>query len=101
MVRFRCVCWLAASFVVVSASVARAAPPDENSVHDLVFRNGTVYDGSGQKPFPGDIAIDAERITYVGPHRALHGRTEIDIKGQAIAPGFVGVPRRGISVHHK
>jgi N-acyl-D-amino-acid deacylase len=91
MVRFRCVCWLAASFVVGSASVARAAPPDESSVHDLVFRNGTVYDGSGKKPFPGDIAIDAERITYVGPHRALHGRTEIDIKGQAIAPGFVNM----------
>ena len=91
MVRIRCVCSLAASLVVGSASVARAAPPDDNSVHDLVFHNGTVYDGSGQKPFTGDIAIDGERITYVGPQRALHGRTEIDIKGRAIAPGFVNM----------
>jgi N-acyl-D-amino-acid deacylase len=85
------VCSLAASLVVIGpASVASAAPTD-NSVHDLVFRNGTVYDGSGRKPFAGDIAIDADRITYVGPQRELHGRTEIDIQGQAIAPGFINM----------
>jgi N-acyl-D-amino-acid deacylase len=91
MVRFRRACSLAASLVVIGpASVASAAPTD-NSVHDLVFRNGTVYDGSGRKPFAGDIAIDADRITYVGPQRELHGRTEIDIQGQAIAPGFINM----------
>src|ERR1700738_1105571 len=91
MVRSRRVCSLAASLVVMgSGTLANAAPPD-SPVHDLVFRNGTVYDGSGQKPFAGDVAVDADRITYVGPHRALHGRTEIDIKGQAIAPGFVNM----------
>jgi N-acyl-D-amino-acid deacylase len=85
------VCSLAASLVVIaSAPLARAAPPD-NSIHDLVFRNGTVYDGSGQKPFAGDIAIDGDRITYVGPRRELHGRTQIDIKGQAVAPGFINM----------
>src|SRR5258708_528057 len=91
MGRFHPVCSLAASLVVIgSASPASAAPPD-NSIHDLVFRNGTVYDGSGQKPFVGDIAIDADRITYVGPRRELHGRTQIDIKGQAVAPGFINM----------
>src|ERR1700692_3047430 len=91
MVRFHPGCSLAASLVVIgSASLASAAPPD-NSIHDLVLRNGTVYDGSGQKPFAGDIAIDSDRITYVGPHRELRGRTEIDIKGQAVAPGFINM----------
>jgi N-acyl-D-amino-acid deacylase len=91
MVRFR-VCSLAVSLVVSgSASLAGAASADGNPVHDLVFRNGTVYDGSGQKPFAGDIAIDADRITYVGPRRELHGRIEIDIKGQAVAPGFINM----------
>ena len=27
-------------------------------MHDLVIRNGLVVDGSGGKPFIGDIAID-------------------------------------------
>jgi N-acyl-D-amino-acid deacylase len=90
MFRFHPVRSLAASLAIGFASVACAAAPD-SSVHDLVFRNGTVYDGSGHKPFTGDIAIDADRITYVGPGGGLHGRTEIDIKGQAVAPGFINM----------
>ena len=39
----------------------------------------------------GDVAIDADRITYVGPHRESAARTEIDVKGQAIAPGFINM----------
>ncbi|HEV7443224.1 MAG TPA: D-aminoacylase [Steroidobacteraceae bacterium] len=90
MVRLRRVCSMGVSLVVIgSASLAGAAPTD-SSIHDLVFRNGTVYDGSGQKPFAGDIAIDGDRISYVGPGRQ-HGRTEIDIKGQAVAPGFINM----------
>ncbi|MFL6601187.1 MAG: amidohydrolase family protein [Steroidobacteraceae bacterium] len=77
--------------VIGSGSLANAAPTTDSSVHDLVLRNGAIYDGSGQKPFTGDVAIDADRITYVGPRRELHGRTEIDVKGQAVAPGFINM----------
>ena len=92
MDRLRRVCSLGVGLLVIgSASLVSAAPAAGSSVHDLVFRNGTIYDGSGQKPFTGDIAIDADRITYVGPLRELHGRTEVDIKGQAVAPGFINM----------
>jgi N-acyl-D-amino-acid deacylase len=77
--------------VIGSASLASAAPAEGSAVHDLILRNGTVYDGSGQKPFVGDIAIDGDRISYVGPRRELHGRTQIDVKGQAVAPGFINM----------
>ena len=30
--------------------------------HDLVIRNGTLYDGSGGPPVTGDIAIDGDTI---------------------------------------
>ncbi|MEA3180599.1 MAG: N-acyl-D-amino-acid deacylase, partial [Gammaproteobacteria bacterium] len=60
-------------------------------VHDLVLHHGVVYDGSGQPGHPGEIAIDGDFITYVGPERGLHGRKEIDVKGQAIAPGFINM----------
>ena len=92
MDRLRRVCSLGVGLLVIgSASLVSAAPAAGSSVHDLVFRNGTIYDGSGQKPYMGDIAIDADRITYVGPLRELHGRTEVDIKGQAVAPGFINM----------
>lgn len=70
-----------------SAGSALGAP----AIHDLVIRNGTVYDGSGGKPYVGDVAVDADRIVYVGPHSDLQGRTEIDARGQAVAPGFINM----------
>jgi len=78
-----------ACFALTLASGMAAA--EDTATNDLVLRNGTVYDGSGKAPYRGDVAIKADRITYVGPHRALTGRTEIDVKGQAIAPGFINM----------
>jgi N-acyl-D-amino-acid deacylase len=60
-------------------------------VHDLVFRNGFIVDGTGRPGYAGDVVIDADRITYVGPHQDFQGKTEIDVKGQAIAPGFLNM----------
>jgi N-acyl-D-amino-acid deacylase len=92
MSRFRGFFPLAASLLVASSAVpAFAASPAPHAAHDLVFHNGIVYDGSGAPPYSGDVAIDADRISYVGPRHDLHGRTEIDVKGQAIAPGFINM----------
>ena len=59
--------------------------------HDLVLRNGYIVDGSGRPGYAGDVVIDADRITYVGAHQAFTARTEIDVKGQTIAPGFINM----------
>ena len=75
---------LAASLVAAAGSVWAAAP----RVHDVVIRNAVIYDGSGGKPYAGEVAIDGDRIAYVGPWRA-QGRSEIDAHGQAAAPGFI------------
>ena len=92
MIQFCCVRFFSALGVVsaVLASTASAAPNDQ-AVHDLILRNGTIYDGSGRAPYRGDVAIDADRITYVGPHADMSARTEIDVKGQAVAPGFINM----------
>jgi N-acyl-D-amino-acid deacylase len=83
------------AFVVGFACLAgqtQAAPPvPPSAVHDLVLRNGMLYDGSGSAPVRGDLAIDGDRISYVGPQRELRGRTEIDAQGQAVAPGFINM----------
>ena len=73
-----------------SAADATAASSGK-AVHDIVLRNGTIYDGSGRAPYRGDVAIDADRIAYVGPHIDASARTDIDVKGQAIAPGFINM----------
>jgi N-acyl-D-amino-acid deacylase len=75
---------LAAALAGGGAASAAGTP-----VHDVVIRNALIYDGSGGKPYSGDIAIDGDRLAYVGVHRALEGHQEIDAHGQAAAPGFI------------
>lgn len=57
---------------------------------DLVVRGGTIYDGSGGDPYPGDVAVAGDRIARVGrvPGR---GTREIDATGLAVAPGFINM----------
>jgi N-acyl-D-amino-acid deacylase len=88
--RARSFAFLGVALAAVPAA-ALGAPAETAALHDIVLRNGTIYDGSGKSPYPGEVAIDADRITYVGPPRKLSARTEIDVKGQAIAPGFINM----------
>ena len=52
--------------------------------HDLVIRGGTIYDGSGGTPYTGDVAVDGQMITELGPAGSLHGKAEIDAGGLAV-----------------
>jgi N-acyl-D-amino-acid deacylase len=88
--RARSFAFLGVALAAVPAAVL-GAPAETAALHDIVLRNGTIYDGSGKSPYAGDVAIDADRIAYVGPPRKLSARTEIDVKGRAIAPGFINM----------
>jgi N-acyl-D-aspartate/D-glutamate deacylase len=81
------------SFAVVCASLlhAGAAPAAEPAPFDLILRNGTVVDGSGNPWFVGDVAIRGDRIAAVGRGLAGPARREIDVKGLVVAPGFIDV----------
>ena len=35
-------------------------------MYDLIIKNGTVYDGTGDKPFIADIAIKGRKIEAIG-----------------------------------
>ena len=78
-------------FAANLALAAAEAPAAAGKVHDVVLHGGSIYDGSGGKPYPGDVAIDGDRIAYVGPKRDWVGRIDIDVHGQAIAPGFTNM----------
>jgi N-acyl-D-amino-acid deacylase len=81
---------LAMSFAA-NLAPATAATSLNPATHDLVLHDGLIYDGSGGTPFPGEVAVDGDRIVYVGPERNLAGRIDIYVHGQAIAPGFINM----------
>jgi len=59
--------------------------------HDVIIRGGTIYDGTGAPGVVTDLAIDGDRITALGDLGDLHGRSEIDATGLAVAPGFINM----------
>src|SRR5256886_8977692 len=59
--------------------------------YDLLIRNGTIYDGRGRAPVVGDGAINGDRIAAVGKRTDARGKTEIDARGLAVAPGFINM----------
>jgi N-acyl-D-amino-acid deacylase len=59
--------------------------------YDIILRGGTIYDGSGDEPFQGDVAIQADSIAEIGAAGTLSGKTVIDVTGLAVAPGFINM----------
>ncbi|MFS0773219.1 N-acyl-D-amino-acid deacylase family protein [Sphingomonas sp. 1P08PE] len=78
---------LAALPAIALATVGAANP----ARYDVVIRGGTIYDGSGGKPFTGDVAIKGDRIVAIAPRIDARGTTEVDAAGKAVAPGFVNM----------
>lgn len=68
------------------ASLSAAAPN-----YDLLVRNGTIYDGSGGKPFPGDVAIKGDKIAAIGKLKNAKASRVIEADGLAVAPGFINM----------
>ena len=54
---------------------------------DLVLKNGSFYDLVSGQVIASDIAICGDRI--VGTCGTYHGKTEIEIAGQIVVPGFI------------
>ena len=62
----------------------------EMHINELVIRYVNIVDGSGKKPFLGDIAIDEGKITKVG-EVINSGKKEIDADGNLVSPGWVDI----------
>lgn len=59
--------------------------------YDVIIRNGTVYDGSGNESYQADIAINGDVIVKIGDLKDSHAKNEIDASGLAVSPGFINV----------
>jgi N-acyl-D-amino-acid deacylase len=58
---------------------------------DLLIRNGTVIDGSGQPGRPADVGIRGDLIVAVDPLPNATAETVIDATGKVVSPGFIDV----------
>jgi len=76
------------AIAAVCGLLAACSPP---ASHDLILRGGDIYDGSGGDPFVGDVAIDGDTIVALGDIGGASAAVEIDVKGLAVAPGFVNM----------
>ncbi|HCR53766.1 MAG TPA: aminoacylase [Cytophagales bacterium] len=57
--------------------------------YDLIIKNGTVYDGSGNPPVQSDVAINNDKIVKIGNLTNAKAKKIIDASGLAVAPGFI------------
>jgi N-acyl-D-aspartate/D-glutamate deacylase len=77
--------WAVAAALLLAGGVR----PADEAPYDLVLRNGRIIDGTGNPWFAGDLAIRGDRIAAVGRVPPGPARREIDVKGLAVAPGFI------------
>ena len=76
-------------FLTLHASASTAAT--SSLAYDVLIRGGTIYDGSGGKPFIGDVGIKKDRIAYIGPNATGRAGVVIDARGKAVSAGFINM----------
>src|SRR5262249_44671318 len=75
--------------LLTAAMLAGPAPAQPAPPYDLVIRNGTIVDGSGNPWFRGDVAVRGDRSVTIGRVPPGPARREIDATGLVVAPGFI------------
>jgi N-acyl-D-amino-acid deacylase len=76
----------ALAYAVAGLLATSAAPPP--ATYSVLIHGGTIYDGSGNAPYVGDVGLRGDKIVYVGPHAPGNAARTIDAAGKAVSPGF-------------
>ena len=58
-------------------------------MHDLVFRNVSIFDGTGSAAVTGDVAVAKGRIAAIGRGLGGPARETIEATGLALMPGII------------
>jgi N-acyl-D-amino-acid deacylase len=75
------------SLLAVLLTTCTASPAS----YDVILRGGTIYDGSGEDPYVGDVALNGDKIAAIGDIGPAEAGLEVDATGLAVAPGFVNM----------
>lgn len=57
--------------------------------YDLIIRNATIIDGTGEPGYAADLAVQSDSIAAIGDLTQSAGREEIDATDLILAPGFI------------
>ncbi|MDY7226279.1 N-acyl-D-amino-acid deacylase family protein [Hyalangium rubrum] len=82
---------IASGLLFSACATTPSASGSQAAEYDVILRGGTVYDGSGGEPFVSDVAIRGDSLAAIGDLREARGRTEVDARGLAVAPGFINM----------
>jgi len=78
--------------VVICLGAAQAALADEGTAPSrVVFRGGTVYDGTGAAGVKADVLVEGDAIAAIGRDIKADGATVLDATGLVVCPGFIDV----------
>ena len=80
---------IALKIAVAAIAIISAAPPPAS--YSVLIRGGTIYDGSGDAPYVGDVAMRGDKIAYVGPHAPGRAARVVNASGKAVSPGFINM----------
>lgn len=58
---------------------------------DILIRGGTIVDGTGKAPYPGDVALKGNVIVHAGPGWDGTADEVIEAEGLLVTPGFVDI----------
>jgi len=75
-------------FLLLAITISSCSSP---TTYDVLIKNGTIADGSGNQTYIGNIGINADTIAAIGELKNAKGNLEIDATGLVVAPGFINM----------
>ena len=77
--------------LTLAVMLAGVVVSGQSQPFDLIIRDGTVIDGSGNPRYDADVGIKGGFIVAVGDLEAATAATQIDARGLFVTPGFINI----------
>jgi N-acyl-D-amino-acid deacylase len=82
---------LSCALAVCTTTQVACSAPVPTETYDVLIKGGTVYDGTGGEGRIADVGVRGDRVVRVGDLGTATGKTVVDAKGMAVAPGFINM----------